>query len=327
MGKNNESIWITWENQRRTNELAAALGVPLYKYLSSQRYLIRVWLLSLRTSLKLLLTRPKRVIVQNPSIVLATVACFMKPLLGYTLVVDRHSNFRLERAHLPSLKEKVFQLLSRYTIRRADLTIVTNEFLKNVLESWGGRGFVLQDKLPNLALAERIELAGRANVVFVCSYSGDEPVTEVIEAARLISPSIVIYITGNSGKLPKQIRDAAPSNAIFTGFLDEKNYQSLLYSADVVMVLTSAEHFLLCGAYEAVALGRALIVSRTNDLMDYFHKGVTFTENNAPDIAKAIEHAIDDRRRLESETIDLARELSDTWRTRFTLLTQMIESL
>lgn len=327
MGKKNESIWITWENQRRTNELARALDVPLCKYSSKRRYLIRVLLLSLRTSLKLLLTRPKRVIVQNPSIILATVACLMKPLLGYAMVVDRHSNFRLERAHLPSLKEKVFQLLSRYTIRKADLTIVTNEFLKNVVESWGGRGFVLQDKLPNLALAEKIELVGKANVVFVCSYSGDEPVTEVIEAARLMNPSTVIYITGDNRRLKREIIDGAPANVIFTGFLSEKNYQSLLWSCDVILALTTADHFLLCGAYEGVALRKPLVLSNTEDLQSYFCKGVVYTENQAKSIARAIHLAIEKKADLQREAIELGIELSNDWQAKFSRMASLINGL
>jgi glycosyltransferase involved in cell wall biosynthesis len=320
-------IWITWENQRRTYELARALSLPLFKYISKRNYIVRIAGLSAKTILLLFRRRPKKLVVQNPSIILATVACLFKNLLGYILVVDRHSNFRIEKAPYRSIKEKVFQLLSRYTIRKADLTIVTNEFLKNIVEQWGGRGFVLQDKLPSLVLAKKVQLKGLQNIIFVCSFSGDEPVNEVIEAARLIDQSIVIYITGNNSKLKKDIIDGAPKNIIFTGFMDEKMYQSVLYSSDAVMALTTADHFLLCAAYEALALGRSLILSRTPDLMEYFHQGAIFTKNDAESLASAIRTALAEKGRLEQEAAVLRRELVIDWQEKFCRLAERINTL
>jgi len=327
VGIKTKAIWITWENQRRTNELSKALDVPLYKYLSDRYYLIRLLVLSARTCARLFIARPHMLIVQNPSIVLATVACLLRRIVGYTLVVDRHSNFRLERMHLRSLKEMVFQMLSRYTVKKAHLTIVTNEFLKNVLEDWGGRGFVLPDKLPQLPLAEKVQLTGKNNIVFVCSYSGDEPVTEVIEAARLCDPSTVIHITGDNRKLEKDVLDSAPPNVRFTGFLNEKDYQSILLSCDAVMVLTTAEHFLLCGAYEAVSLDQPLILSDKETLRNYFNKGVVFAKNDAKNISKAIRTAIREKECRQKEIGKLASDLPESWQRQFDRLQEQMDSL
>jgi glycosyltransferase involved in cell wall biosynthesis len=319
-------IWITWETQRRTEELAAALNTPLFKYLSNQTYLIRVLILSLKTSLKLTIARPKTVIVQNPSIVLASVACIMQTLLRYALVVDRHSNFKFETLDMKSLKYKIFHILSRFTVQRADLTIVTNEFLKEIVESWGGHGFVLPDKLPSLTQAEKIKLSGSRNIVFVCSYGEDEPLEEVIGAARSIDPSVVIHVTGDSRKLKRSVIDGAPPNIVFTGFLEEKTYQSYLCSCDFVMVLTTDDNLLACGAYEAVSLGKPLILSNKKTLREYFHKGGVYTDNEQSDIARAIQEAFGRRDVLEEEVNDLAAELRESWQLQFDQLKSLLDT-
>jgi len=259
--------------------------------------------------------------------VLATVACLLRPVLGYKLVVDRHTNFKFHTMHLQSTKYRLFQTLSKYTVRAADLTIVTNEFLKQAVERWGGRGFVLPDKLPSLPLAERSDLAGAKNIVFVCTYSDDEPVGEVIEAARLIDTSVIVHITGDDRKWKGRVSDNVPPNVIFTGFLSETDYQSLLFSCDAVMVLTLQDHTLLCGAYEAVSLGKPLILSNQSALRDYFYKGVAFTENDAKSIVGAIQTAIGSRSALEDEIRELAVELRDSWQLQFAELQRLIPSL
>ena len=86
--------------------------------------------LSIRKTLAELRTRRGRtVIVQNPSMVLAALACLFRKPLGYALVVDRHSNFSHLAQGKTGLKRRLSDLLSDYTIRNANLTIVTNREL------------------------------------------------------------------------------------------------------------------------------------------------------------------------------------------------------
>jgi len=258
--------------------------------------------------------------------VLAALACLLRKPFGFRLIVDRHSNFKFDTMKRWSLKYKIFHFLSRYTVRKADLTIVTNEFLKGVVESWGGRGFVLPDKLPTLPLAEKTDLKGKNNVVFVCSYSKDEPSLAAIEAARLLGDSIFVYMTGNSAKLGHEILENAPANVIFTGFLEEKDYQSLLFSSDAVMVLTTQDHTLVCGAYEAVSLGKPLILSDTKALKEYFHQGVVYTKNTPAEIAHAMQQAIEDNAVLRDKIAGLAGQLRESWELKFDLLKESIDS-
>ncbi|MBI5116964.1 glycosyltransferase [Candidatus Poribacteria bacterium] len=271
------------------------------------------------------MSRPRTVIVQNPSIVLTTLACLLKSLIGFNLMVDRHSNFKLETMGSPLLKYKIFHVLSKYTVRKANLTIVTNEFLKELVETWGGRALVLPDKLPSLSLAERVDLPGKSNIAFVCSYSDDEPLDAVIESARLIDPEVVIHVTGDHRKLNGTIVSEAPPNVVFTGFLNEGAYQSLLYSCDAVMVLTTEENLLTCGAYEAVSLGKPMILSNTKNLREYFYRGAIFTENNAAGIAQAVRASIFHSNALRSDVMALAAELRNSWQVDFDSLRALID--
>ena len=99
-------------------------------------------------------------------------------------------------------------------------------------------------------------------MVFVCTYQADEPFREVIEAGRLLPESVQTYVTGNHTQVPHL--PEIPSNVHLTGFLPDHDYEeALLNRADVVVDLTSMEDCLVCGGYEAVAIGKPLVTSDT----------------------------------------------------------------
>ncbi len=329
MAKPTDLIWVTWENHRRSRELASALGVPLFIMIHDGSYFTKVLLLSVRTVGLLIRLRPHGVIVQNPSMALTTLVCFLRPIFGYKVIVDRHSNFKLETRNSRSLKYKIFHRLSRYTVRRADLTLVTNSYLRDLVENWGGRGFVLQDTLPKLRCNQPSppRPAGEYSVVYICSFSEDEPVDEVLEAARRLENSTVVHVTGNGGRYMARRRLSLPGNVVLTGFLPERDFLSLLSAADAIMVLTKKEHLLLCGAYEAVSLEKPVILSDTRCLREYFRDGPVYSLNSANDITRAIQSAITDKRALTSKIRALREELEVDWASRFQELTAALGNL
>jgi glycosyltransferase involved in cell wall biosynthesis len=310
-------LWLTWERHRRSRELSAALGTELHELIFDGPWSVRALALSIASTAVLLRRRPRILFVQNPSIILATVACLLRPLLGYRLIVDRHSNFFPDTVADPSFRFRVFHVLSRYTIRRADLTIVTNDPLKELLESWGGRGFVLPDRLPDLRLATPRSLGEGRAIVFVCSYAFDEPLAEVLQAAARLAPDCRVYVTGDSRRSDPRLVRGAPPNVTFTGFLSEGEDQSLLASADVVLALTELPDTLLCCAYEAVALGKPLVLSNHEALVRYFRLGAVFTEHAPEAMAASIMRALAEGPRLRAETAALVPELRTDWDARF----------
>lgn len=313
-------VWITWEHQRRSIELARALDAELFVLLGQSSDIknrwVRYFTLGLRTIRVLCSDRRELVFAQNPSMALALELCLLRRVLGFILVIDRHSNFKFDLT--AGWKWGLFHWVSRFTVRHADLTIVTNKHLHGVVETWGGYSFVLQDKLPELPLARRVDLPGEKNIVFVSTFARDEPVSEVLRAAAMLPARFVVHITGNSKRFPRQEQLAAlPENVRLTGFLPEADYQSLLMSADVIVVLTSQDHTLTCGAYEAVALGRPTVLSDTAAIRDYFRAGAVYTQPTAEGIREAIIEALLRHSILESEVAKLRGELSEAWECQF----------
>jgi len=330
---NLNKIWITWENQRRSNELAKTFGAKLYilsnKSIPVDCRFIRYIYLGLKTLIIIIKEKPKLLFVQNPSIVLSVLSCTLKFFFNYILVIDRHSNFKLETIGSLRIKYRLFHYISKYTVKNADLTIVTNTFLASLVKSWNGKSYILQDKLPDLNRGNIVKLKGEKNIVFISSFSNDEPIREVITAAGLINERWVIYITGNYKKFNEKnlIQKKLPPNVIFTGFLSEKDYQSLLASVDIVMALTTQSHTLTCGAYEGVSMSKPLILSNTYALKKYFVKGAIFTNATQQNIAYAINQAIEKNEYLKKKIEELKVKLMVDWEKRFVKLSKVISTL
>src|SRR5690606_11646171 len=90
------SYWITWEDHRRSRELASAIGAEYVCLLHSGDRYIRYPILSLKTIIFLFKTKPTLVFCQNPSIVLNTLLCLMRLIFRFGLITDRHSNFKFD---------------------------------------------------------------------------------------------------------------------------------------------------------------------------------------------------------------------------------------
>lgn len=232
--------------------------------------------------------------VQNPSMVLAALACVYSGLAQIPLIVDRHTTFRLNQPKTRSVSVAVFEALSSFTIRHASLTLVTNRFLAEIVEEKGGTAFILPDPIPALVRSATPELRGDYPILFISSFAEDEPLSEVLQAARLLTCSGVhIYVTGNPAKADRDLLSGAPSNVHFTGFLSEQAFADILHAVLGVLVLTRWDHIMLCGAYEAVAAGKPLITSRKAVLVEYF-QGAEFVGDSAEDIARGIKNVIED---------------------------------
>ena len=70
----------------------------------------------------------------------------MKKFMGFKLVVDRHTNFMINRPR--TLQIRVLTLISDFSLRNSDLTIVSNEALTELVECQGSPSFILPDRIP-----------------------------------------------------------------------------------------------------------------------------------------------------------------------------------
>lgn len=318
-------VWVSWETQRRTVELARKLGCDLHivDIGGLRRYPVSIF----KTLFILRRAHPDLLFVQNPSMILATISCMYKCLRRVNVVVDRHSTFFLHNKNWTLASTIIFKLLNYFTIKSADLTIVTNEYLSMIVKRMKGNPFVLPDMVPELKATRIVPLNGEYNIFLIASFNTDEPIEEVLEAMKKIDRyNIHLYVSGNHRKLKETTRKQAPCNVTFTGFLSEQEFINMLFSVDVVMVLTTADYCMLCGCYEAVSAGKPLITSQKSVLVDYF-EGACFVDNTTEGILKGIEEVMDNLGKYQRKTVALREKLMSQWPLLFNNLEELLDRL
>jgi glycosyltransferase involved in cell wall biosynthesis len=308
-----ERMWITWESQRRNRELAKALDCQLFvfEYSGILRYPKSIF----KTLQLLLRMKPKVLFVQNPSMVLAALACFYKRyIFNVYLIVDRHTTFFLNTTNRKWFNYLVFLMLDGFTLKKSDLTIVTNKFLSNIIENKGGTAFILPDKLPVFDTALKIEgLNNSFKILLISSYAPDEPIENVFSAMEKLSEeNIHLYATGNFRKLSEEMLNMKPENVTMTGFISDADFNGYLNSVDCSMILTSADCCMLCGCYESVAADKPFITSNKEVLKDYFY-GATFVDNSSDSIKSGILSMIENYENKEKIAKEMKNKISMEW--------------
>lgn len=304
-------VWGAPHGSRRSQIIAQHLGMDVKhiyitakkgKYHALYKYPYQFF----ATLIFLIRTRYQLVFIQDPPIFAAL------PVYIYSLFFP--AKFIID-AHTPPLLHPMWKWtlpLHRFLSRRAITTLVTNDYLRDLVMDWGAHSLVLED--PPLAprVTEPLALpANRLNVVMVSSASPDEPVREVLKAAREL-PEIHFYITGDYSGARQPIVDSAPENAHFTGYLQE-DFFSLLEAADVMMDLCVEDYQFLSGANEALWLGKPLITSQGPVLETYFNQGTLHIDNTAPGIREALLEMQDDLPRFRAEMLALQTIRRQEW--------------
>jgi glycosyltransferase involved in cell wall biosynthesis len=328
--KNGSRTWIAWESQRRSLTLAQRLGARLHLCLDERLGWLRYPVSIARTIAILARQRGGVVFVQNPSMVLAALACALKRPLGYLLVVDRHSNFSFLRPHAAGPRLRVSDALSGFTLRNADLTIVTNDELRAHVERSGGRAFVLPDPFPDVPEAARVSAAndarntGSVELLFVSSWASDEPIADTIAACRELGGEAIVRITGRMKPQFASLVAAAPDNFVSTGFLSDAEYFTLMARSDAVIAVTSRAATLVCGGYEAAVMGKPMILGSSSALRSYFNSGAVFTDGSSSDLVRAVRALIRDLPALRAGVRDLVARRAPEWDARFAELQRLL---
>lgn len=301
--------WLTWQPHRRTENIASYYGIPVSVVRTRSRGFVRYAHASIATLRYLLRRRPRVLIVQNPSLVLTLLAVLLRPLFRYRLVVDAHNE-----AVQPFINTHAIMIrLSRWLLRRADLTIVTNQALAEIVRDAGGAAAVLPDRLPDIRPSGTSRSGERVRAVLIATFASDEPVVEVLEAHRRAGRKIDLYVTGKLDGLPAHIREKYSDSVIFTGFLPEDRYCALLEEADFIIDLTLMDNCLVCGAYEAIALGKPVVLSDNKATRAYFHQGVVYVDNTVDGIVSGLGQMLFRHESLALDATRLRDELSGAW--------------
>jgi hypothetical protein len=325
-----DRVWIAWESQRRSLNLSARLGARLFLCLDEDRGWLRYPSSILKTVRELRTRKGSTVLVQNPSMVLAALACLLKKPFGYALAVDRHSNFAYLAGGRAGLKRRLSDLLSNYTLRNADVTIVTNGELAARVERAGGRAFVLPDPFPDMGPAPASPDADPSSpkeILFVSSWAFDEPIAETVEACRRLQGEAVVRITGRPKPAYARLLREAPPNFIPTGFLSEEEYLARMAASDAVMAVTNRAATLVCGGYEGAVLGKPLILGNSQALRAYFDTGCVYTDGSAADVERSIRELLADLPRHRDGIRGFHARRAPEWDARLRDLERLLDRL
>ena len=225
--------------------------------------------------------RPKLVFVQSPpGFAVLTVAIYCA-LTGSKYVVDAHS----AALQLPFWTRPAW--LWGGLARKAVVTVVTNEHFAEMLAGWKAPSLVLHDIPTAFPEGEPYPMNGDFNVTVVNTFSFDEPLEQVLQAARGMQ-GVKFHITGKVSRGNPELLRAAPDNVKFTDFLSTEQYYSLMRTGDAVMCLTTRDHTMQRGACEALSMGKPIITSNWRLLQDYFNKGTVHVDNTSAGIRQGV---------------------------------------
>lgn len=314
MTKNRGSLFVSWAPYcSRSDSIAAHLDSPSHMVYSGSwgshyaTVLFKYFVQAVRTLTLLMREKPAVVFVMTPPVIACVPVWLYARLTGAAYVIDAHSGAFLQQPW------KGLLFLHRFFSRHARTTIVTNQHMQEMLTSWGASSTIVSDVPVRFAEASPIGVRGTHRMTFVSSFQRDEPVDVFLEAARAV-PDVVFYVTGDSSKLPSAVRERLPSNVELIGFLPDGQYRALLDESDAVIALTTLDHTMQRAAYEAVYLGKPVIVSNTALLRRHFGRGAVHVANTAPDIARGIRDMLDGLTKYTEEVQQLREEKLTVWR-------------
>lgn len=279
-------IFLKWFPYDKRNEAISAeigakccfvtSGVRRTPWTAPLRYLIQF----AKTLALLLREKPATVFVTNPPIFAACAVALFCALTGGRYIIDSHTGAFSSRWNFATS-------LHRMLVRRALLTIVTNSEFERIYRQWGASVFVLGDLVLDIPRTRAVNLGNRFNVTVICSFDSDEPVGEIMEAAKG-APDVTFHITGNLKRAPRSVREAGGGNIVLTGFLPDGDYFDLLHACDAIMVLVNRDNTMQQGAYEAVSVKKPMILSNWKLLRDTYGDAAVYVENDPESIRNGI---------------------------------------
>lgn len=322
---NQKSIFVSWvAHTTRSDSLAHHLGAQSFhiQYFKPKRFKylyapLKYFFSGFKTISILIQEKPDFVFVQNPPIFCALTVWLWSLFSHAKLIIDSHTGA------FDQPRWKAFHWLFRFLARRAALTIVHNDPLTQIVTNWGAAAITIGDIPFHLETDLTYSFRNRFNVVYVCTFSPDEPVDAVIAAAKAL-PDIDFYVTGNLKYAPGDIQDRIPPNMTLTGFIPYEEYVALIKGCDVIMSLTTRDNTMQNGAYEAMEVGVPIITSNWPVLRQTFSKGTIHVDNTAKELADAVEKMQSEHNRYVHEVKLLKEERLKVWQENFSCMLQIL---
>jgi hypothetical protein len=117
-----------------------------------------------------------------------------------------------------------------------------------------------------------------------------------------------------------------PKNCKLTGYLPYEQYVGLLRGADVIMDLTTRDHTLLMGGFEAISLGKPFITSDWLVLRNYFSLGTVHIPNTVAGILEGVRRAQGEQSMLQKGIMLLHRQLQTEWEQKLPKIKYVLKS-
>lgn len=151
-------------------------------------------------------------------------------------------------------------------------------------------------------------------VLFLASFSPDEPIEELFEAAKL-APDIHFVLAGDANRASGRHKlSGYPKNVILPGYLTGETLDAAITTTDAVLALTKLSDAQLSSAAEAIGAGRPMVLSDTPVTRDMYHKGGVFVDTYDPkSIVEGCRVAIEEGARLAAESLALRDERYARW--------------
>lgn len=272
----------------------------------------------IRTTRVLRAEQPDAVFVMTPPLIAALPALLYTWRRGKRLVLDAHS------AAFMHPRWRRLQWMQRALCRRAATTLVHNDHIAQLVRQAGGHATLVPDVPIEFPEVERFPRPDGFVVAVVCSFNYDEPVAQILAAARIL-PDVHFFVTGNPRHLDPEVGQSLPSNVRLTGFLSTTAYGGLLTDADAVLTLTTRDHTMLRGAYEAIYQGTPVIVSNWPILRDAFCSGAVHVDNSPAQIVAGIRQLQSDHEAYRAGARRLRERKLERWRSTAAAICARIE--
>lgn len=229
---------------------------------------------------------------------------------GKPLILDSHPGaFGL----MGDARSRKLQILHRWLWRRATLVLVTTEELAKTVNAGGGHALIFHEPFARWQEFEEpsvpTDFPGSAHPIRVCVpfiFARDEPVGVLFSVARRLR-NIEFRVTGNPDRLPDDT--LIPPNVTLVGFLGPEQFLSEMKKSDIVIVLSTERESVMRTAYEAIRVGRTLVVSKTEATLKYFPYAL-HAENTETSITAALMGVIEEDHDLSLQRRAAAIETS-----------------
>jgi len=303
-------IFIAWRRlSRRTRDLAKALGGEIVLIPYGPPY-IRSYIETINLLEK---RKPRVIIAQLPQGPLLWTLIKVKEKIKYALVADVHTGFLV----YSSLKEWILNYPFRRLLQYCELILVHNGYFRNYLVNSlkipPKKVLLVYDPIPyvpkQLKEPKHLGLAPSKYIVFPSAWSADEPIEYVVREfiSSKVSRTHKLVITGDYKRrirVAKLVRKTCAGKVVLTGYLPLDEYYWVLANAAAILAVTKREYTMLSAIWEAIALSKPLIVSRTKTIeeeLGYEIPGAYYFNLGYGSLSHALDKAIDSLSNLGSE--------------------------